>query len=712
MSAAPEMQLEQPLEARYEALIRVSQAISAQRDCKDFFRALAVELRHVVRFDYINVSLYDETASRMCCHIMELGDPARTVPFPPDMEPELSRWTYDQQEALIISDVNEEVRFSRTVGFLKSYDIRSTCTLPLTTAHRRIGCLGFGSKHPGAYSQEEMRFLSLVADQVALAIDDAVNFEASQAARATLQQKQEELQRERDRLKLLLEVNNSVVAHLELRDLLRAISANVRKFMQLDAVGVVLPDRDGGQLRIYALDFPSSKGLLTEEISIPMEGSVSGAVFRSGKPMQAGPPYPPEMSGLYQRLIVAEGIRSLWLLPLFGRHGALGVLGVGRLQENAFSQEEIDSLSQVSSQVAFALDNALAYCQINDLKDKLAQEKLYLEDEIRSEMNFDEIIGKSAALRRALKQVETVAPTGSTVLIYGETGTGKELIARAVHNLSPRKPNPFVKLNCAAIPTGLLESELFGHEKGAFTGAITQRIGRFELANRGTVFLDEIGEIPLELQPKLLRVLQEREFERLGSSRTLRTDARLIAATNRDLTSMVDEQKFRSDLFYRLNVFPVHVPPLRERPEDIPLLVRHFSEQLARRMNKIIETIPSETMEALCDYHWPGNIRELQNVIERAVILSSGPMLKVSASDLRARSASATNGNGESVGSTERRDMRSLLEETERKQILNVLEETNWVVAGPNGAAARLGMKRSTLQLRMQKLGLSRNRRT
>ena len=289
----------------------------------------------------------------------------------------------------------------------------------------------------------------------------------------------------------------------------------------------------------------------------------------------------------------------------------------------------------MANQVAIAVENALAYGQISDLKDKLAQEKLYLEDEIRSELNFEEIVGKSEALRYVLKQVETVAPTDSTVLIYGETGTGKELIARALHNLSSRSSGAFVKLNCAAIPTGLLESELFGHEKGAFTGAIAQRVGRFELANHGTVFLDEIGEIPLELQPKLLRVLQEREFERLGSSRTLRTDARLIAATNRDLAAMVDENKFRSDLYYRLNVFPIRVPALRERPVDIPLLVRHFVQQFSRRLGRQIDTIPSETMEALVRYHWPGNIRELQNVLERAVILSTGPVLRVAIEDLR-----------------------------------------------------------------------------
>jgi formate hydrogenlyase transcriptional activator len=325
-------------------------------------------------------------------------------------------------------------------------------------------------------------------------------------------------------------------------------------------------------------------------------------------------------------------------------------------------------------------------------------ENAYLDDEIRSELNFEEIVGKSAALQRVLKTVETVAPTDSTVLICGETGTGKELIARAIHNLSPRHSNPCVKLNCAAIPTGLLESELFGHEKGAFTGAVAHRIGRFELAHRGTLFLDEVGEIPLELQTKLLRVLQEREFERLGSTRTIRTDTRLIAATNRDLSEMVEEQKFRSDLFYRLNVFPVRLPALRERSEDIPLLVRHFVQHFARRMNRVIDTVPSETMSALTRYPWPGNIRELQNLIERAVILSSGPVLRIPLQDLPTRAI---------PGSDKGRPQ--TLQEAERAHILATLKETNGVIAGPHGAAARLGMNRSTVQFRMKKLGIVRS---
>jgi formate hydrogenlyase transcriptional activator len=408
------------------------------------------------------------------------------------------------------------------------------------------------------------------------------------------------------------------------------------------------------------------------------------------------------------QIALREGLKSLCLLPLISRNRAIGVLVLGRLRDDAFTEGDVYFLSQIASQVALAVENALAYSQIQELKEQLSKEKLYLEDEIRSELNFAQIIGSSPALRRVLKQVETVASTDSTVLIYGETGTGKELIARAIHDLSPRRSKPFVKLNCAAIPTGLLESELFGHEKGAFTGAIAQRIGRFEVADSGTIFLDEIGEIPIELQTKLLRVLQEREFERLGSSKTLRTDARLIAATNRNLEAMVAEQEFRSDLFFRINVFPVHVPPLRERKEDIPLLIRHFTQQFSRRMNKMIDTVPSATMDALCQYQWPGNIRELQNMIERAVIISTGSVLNLDIADLKLHPASFSEKKGTTLDSKTNGSLRDALENTERQRILEALERSDWVVAGPRGAAGQLGMKRSTLQQRIRKLGITR----
>jgi formate hydrogenlyase transcriptional activator len=683
--------------SRYEALFRVSEAISAYRDPSELFHALAGELSKIFRFDGIGVVQYDEAGNRTKWHLAErcrCPEAASSKEIGP--EDAITSWVHRNQESIVISSVDEEIRFRSAMDQLRKCGIRSGCVLPLTTVHRRLGCLVIVSEQVNAYSEEEIEFLSLVAKQVAVAMDDALNFEMSQFAQA-------ELRREKERLKLLLDLNNSIASNLDLRELLRAISANVRQVMQCAAVGVALFDPDSKQTRLFALDFLAGTGLAREEGSILDEHSVFHRVLETGESIVLKGS---ELTDLRHRdgLSLPEEVQAICALPLISRNRKLGALGLARLEEVPFDGSDVDFLRQLANQVAIAVDNALAYGQIANLKDKLAQEKVYLEDEIRTDRYFEEIIGKSTALRRLLKEVETVAPTDSTVLIYGETGTGKELIARAIHNLSRRQPRSFVKLNCAAIPTGLLESELFGHERGAFTGAIAQRIGRFELASQGTVFLDEIGEIPLELQPKLLRVLQEREFERLGSSRTLRTDARLIAATNRDLDAMVKEQKFREDLFYRVNVFPLHVPPLRERPEDIPMLVRHFADQFARRANKSIETVPSDTMKALCRYHWPGNIRELQNVIERAVIVSLGSVLRVPVGDLRARASSARPGTA-----PELKNIRSVLEEAERKHIVEVLQETNWIVAGPNGAAIRLGMKRSTLQFHMQKLGISRN---
>src|SRR5467141_3023979 len=689
--------------ARYELLVGVSSAIGTYRDPQELFGALVRELHRVVRFDYICVSIRDEKSNTFHRHSVDAETEA-AIPLDPELAMEESDawWVYQNQEPLVTSLETHDARFSKFQEILKKYGVQSVCTLPLTTAHSKVGTLTFGSKAPDIYTAEEVHFLSVVAEQIALAFDNALHFDASQAS-------QQQLVKKNERLGLLLELTNHVVSNLDFRDILRAVVASTRRVMACDGVGITLPDTDNTHLRIYALDFPFSGESVHEESLVPIDEDISGAVFRTGKPWCGSVQ---EARRLGMKDTAQAEVGTVSILPLVSRSRVLGIFGVVKYQDAALTSDDIEFLTQIANQVAIAVENACALGEIRELKEKLTQEKLYFEDEIRSEMNFAQIVGKSASLRRVLKQVETVAPTDSTVLIYGDTGTGKELIARAIHDLSPRRSKPFVKLNCAAIPTGLLESELFGHEKGAFTGAIAQRIGRFEVANGGTIFLDEIGEIPLELQTKLLRVLQEREFERLGSSRTLRTDARLIAATNRDLASMVEEQKFRSDLFYRLNVFPVRVPPLRERPEDIPLLVRHFTEQCARRMNKKIETISTETLKQMRQYHWPGNIRELQNVIERAVILSAGPVLNVPLSEFQSRPAlAAVDGHenpAERLKFSAGHAIRNVLEETERKYILSVLSQTDWVVAGPNGAAARLGMKRSTLQLRIRKLGLSR----
>ena len=492
---------------------------------------------------------------------------------------------------------------------------------------------------------------------------------------------QDDLKAEKGRLQLLLDLTGQIVSNLELRHLLRTTSAIVRRMIRCDAVAIHLPDKESSSLRLFAID-SHEHATKDEENNGRIEGGTSGEevceVFRSRKP-------------------TLSRDNAGYLLPLVGRNRALGVMELAQQKEQVLLHQDAQYVSLIANHVALTIENALTHAEIKELKEQLSQEKLYLEDEIRSEQGFEEIIGRSSAIRGVLRKIEVVAPTDSTVLIYGETGTGKELVARAIHERSSRNSKAFVKLNCAAIPTGLLESELFGHERGAFTGAIMQRVGRFELANHGTAFLDEIGEISLELQPKLLRVLQEKEFERLGSTRTIKTDARLVAATNRDLAACVEEGRFRADLFYRLNIFPIHVPPLRERPEDIPLLVRHFAQHFARRMNRVIDTIPSETMETLVKHSWPGNIRELQNLIEHSVIVSPGPVLRAPLAGLQSHSVP-------NQGGTRHRT----LEEAEREHILSTLKETKWVISGPRGAAARLEMNRSTLQFRMRKLGIVR----
>jgi len=675
----------QSLASRYESLIRLAEAIRSHQNQRDLFQLLADELHQVVPFDAM--AQCDHTGNKVYWHFSEAYDSEKFRVSDIPREESVAWWVDRTQQPVVLQVGDEETRFRATVEVLERLGLRSLCALPLSTAHSHLGSLVFSSQIADAYSPEEVRFLSLVADQVALAMDDALNFHDSQRAQ--------------ERLQLLLDLTNRVVSKLDLRECLREVSASIRHVMQCDGVGVALSDPETGHLRVYAFDHPDSKGTVREGDILSGEDSKSLLkAFRTSQPVCVA-----EVDRIAEPLATAEGLKSLYHLPLSSRDRVLGVLSLVNSGENAFAEGDAAFLAQVANQIALAVENAIAYGEIASLKDKLAQEVVYLQDEIRTELKFEEIVGNSDALRRVLAELETVAPTDSTVLIYGETGTGKELVARAIHNLSSRKSNAFVKLNCAAIPTGLLESELFGHEKGAFTGAIAQRVGRFELANRGTVFLDEIGEIPLELQPKLLRVLQEREYERLGSTRTLHTDARLIAATNRDLEAMVRDQTFRTDLYYRLNVFPVRVPPLRERREDIPLLVRHFAQQFSRRMNRSIETIPSETMNMLVHYEWPGNIRELQNVIERAVIVSTGPVLKVALDDLRMRAHSVDSSNGGGA-SEDLVKMRGVLEDAERKQIMAALKQANWVVAGPKGAAALLGMKRSTLQAHMQRLGI------
>jgi formate hydrogenlyase transcriptional activator len=665
-------------EERYLALLRATSAI-ASSNCDTAFDTLTTRLREVTAFDYLHLVAFDsETNGPEWC-LLEANGKKVDVPRVDTayVEDTPLGWVYESGEPHVSGDWNLETRFPKHQRFLTELGIASTCTLPLKRAERRLGVLSLGRFYPNAYDDEEIAFLCLVADQIGLAIDAAVNFCVSQ--------------RIKDKLKLILDLNNQVVSNLEFHELLRATSASVRQVMHCDAAAVMLADAEGKHLRIHALDYPDSRGIFTEGSLVPIEGTIPGNTFRTGKPMVVNRLDPTEIPPEMYRKATGEGLNSFCDVPLLSKNRLLGVLAVARREENGFDDDQVSFLTQVANQVAIGVENALAYSEIADLKDRLAQEKLYLEDEIRGEMDFDGIVGQSSALRHVLQMVETVAPSDSTVLLLGETGTGKELIARAIHDRSRRKDRTFVKLNCAAIPTGLLESELFGHERGAFTGAISQKVGRLELADQGTLFLDEVGDIPTEIQPKLLRALQEREFERLGSTRTKRVDVRLVAATNRHLEKMIEEGQFRSDLYYRLNVFPIRIPPLRERPEDIPLLVRYFAQKYGRRMEKEIESIPAAAMRKLSNWHWPGNIRELENFIERSVILTHTSALQVPVGEL-------SNGNGTPM--TGARDA------GERDEILRVLKAAKGRVGGAEGAAARLGLKRTTLISRMQKLGI------
>jgi formate hydrogenlyase transcriptional activator len=593
-----------------------------------------------------------------------------------------------RREPVYVTDILTDPLWDDYRHLFLPYSIRSVWSRPLFASEgKAIGTFAILSREPHSPGANELQLIENASHITGIAIERHL--------------KEQALQRERDRLRLLLEIASSVTSRLDLRQMVEALSTNLFKVMQCDVSALLLPDSESGDLRLTLLHNPDMRGPYREGSSVPMNSSISGQVLRKGKSIRIDSfedvREDPEIYGnpdgriLYGH-VMEEGLRTGCYLPLIGRDRVLGVLMLCRRSNHHFAKDDVILLEQVACQVAIAVENTLEYEQATKDRDKETKQRRYLEEEIRAELG--EIVGESPALKTALSMVSVVAPTDSGVLILGETGTGKELVARAIHKLGSRSERAFVKLNCAAIPLGLLESELFGHEKGAFTGAIAQKTGRFELADKGTLFLDEVGDIPLELQAKLLRVLQEQEFERLGSNRTHKVDVRLIAATHRDLPAMVKQGTFREDLYYRLKIFPIHVPALRERTEDIPRLVRHFTGLYSQRMNKRIDVIAPDTMDVLVRYPWPGNVRELQNFIERAVILSPQSVLCAPTSELEPfqpnkRSNVPING----------------LAEVERDHILRVLKASNWVISG---AAARLGMKRTSLAYRMKKLSIGR----
>jgi formate hydrogenlyase transcriptional activator len=696
---------------QFEALLEVSEAIAQQRDLKALFHELSKRLHAVLQFDFLALVLHNPATNTMRLHILETHEPLEQEShdeFPVENSP--SGWVWQNQQPFVTLDTSKEARYPEFMQRLQAEGVHSFATVPLTTAQHRLGAIGFGRYVPHGMGDAEVEFMKRVATQVAVAVDNALNFENAQAY-------QKQLAHERDRLQVLLDINNLLVSTRDVTALFKGIVSSLKPVIQHDYTSLALLDQTSGLLKIHALDLPVQTSETKTEFTISLEGSPAGQAISRGEVLIARGAEIDRFHPDVIRYLREQGVQVVCCVPLTTHGRAFGTINFASRNPQNFSTPDVELLRQVASQVAIALENALAFKEIDALKDKLAVEKLYLEEEIRTEFSFDEIVGESPVLRRALAQVELAAPAGTTVLILGETGTGKEIIARAIHNLSPRRERTFVKVNCAAIPAGLLESELFGHERGAFTGALTQKIGRFEFADRGTLFLDEVGDLPLELQPKLLRVLQEQEFERLGGNRTIRVDVRVVAATNSDLTRLVAEKKFRSDLFYRLNVFPIQMPPLRERPEDVPLLVRYFVQKFSRRQNKTVEYVPAAVMEAMVNYSWPGNVRELENLIERAVLLSPGKELRVPLAEFKENALPTTFAAGPSDlprvaerGASPANSSASpaTLDDAQRQHILQVLRQTQWRISGPRGAAAILGIKRTTLQARMRKLGIKR----
>ncbi|HEX2341698.1 MAG TPA: sigma 54-interacting transcriptional regulator [Vicinamibacterales bacterium] len=672
--------------SRYDALLRISKTLARHKTIAELFEALADELHAIVPFDYLGLVLHDEPTRSMRLVVLEPSDLVPPFVSKPVADHGPAATVWETQQGTVIA-IPEEGELQPALEFIRSHGRKMTCWLPLTTAHRRVGVLIFGSRSSAAYTDDILAFMEQVAATVAIAVDNGINYDEAQRYQRALRD-------ERDNLRFLLEVNNLLASHLDSPALLKAISEAVQRVVKHDHISIALHDAETGLLELH-WTYDDARGLARSDVKVPLDRSAAGIAFQKGTAIAFRRPDLEQLGPDSAPMMKATGLESVCCVPLVTRKGKLGTLNVGSASPDAFSQEDVALLGQTSAQIAIAVENARSYEAMAALNAQLTDEKQYFERELQQE--FSEIVGTSSALGRVLTAVRTVAPTDSTVLLLGETGTGKELIARAIHDLSPRRDRTFVRMSVAALPPGLLESELFGHEKGAFTGATTSRTGRLELAHRGTLFLDEVGDIPMEVQPKLLRVLQEREFERLGSTRTQRVDVRIVAATNRDLAQMVEAGSFRSDLYYRLNVFPVGIPPLRDRVADIPALAEHFARQCAKRMGRPVPSISDGVMDALKGWTWPGNIRELQNFIERAIIVSTGPNLVLPLHDVqpKARHAGATSKS-------------MTLEDAEREAILRALRESNGVVAGPAGAAARLGLPRTTLHSKMRRLGIQR----
>src|ERR1700730_12587306 len=606
---------------RFDLLLNLTSRITSNLDLRELLRATSATIRDAVQADAAGVAFFDEGSNKSRIYAVDFPDAKGFVKEELVVTPgHAFKRAWGSSKAVIVNTNDREELGPEIYNLVVAEGLDAHCLIPLVSHSRPVGLLILARKRQNLFTSEDIDFLTRASGHIAIAIENALVFQ--------------EVSGVGDRLQLLLNLTTRITSSLDLREVLRAIAANIREVVHADAVTVSLQDAAPDKFRVLAVDFPHGKGVIKEELILPLSSEAKRAMDTL-KPIVFDPrerdEHPPEPYDV----AAAEGLKAVCSIPLVDRGRALGILSILRTTETPFTPQDVDFLSRASGQIASAVENALAYREISELKDKLAQEKLYLEEEFRSEMGFEQIIGNSAALKHVLQLVETAAPSDSTVLLLGETGTGKELIARAIHDRSRRKQRTLVKLNCAAIPTGLVESELFGHEKGAFTGAINQKVGRLELADQGTLFLDEVGDIPIEIQPKLLRALQEKEFERLGSTHTRKVNVRLVAATNRDLEKMVANKEFRSDLYYRLNVFPIRIPPLRDRKEDIPLLASYFVQKFAKQMQKQIDAVPTAVMKGLTSWDWPGNIRELENIIERGVLLTKGRSLEVPLTELR-----------------------------------------------------------------------------
>jgi len=669
------------LAPRYERLAHLSRSI-ASMTLDALSRNLAGLLRPLLPFDLVNIVVFDQVGKD--ARKRSLGA-AQLAPLEIPIE-ETTIWSvHQEQKPLWVADWQEDERPEVQKEALNpaSAGYRSLCRLPLCSAAGCLGVISFASHRSCNFSEQEVQLLLLAADQVALGLANKLSLEAQQRT-------QQELDKTSARLELIADLNGLLKGMTALDLSLTQFTARIRQLMASDFAILGLWNFDDERFEVKAFD--AMHGVVSNEESTESLGTVLWE-----HALHADRHWIGRLEDLsHDRAMLPEWIRATSMpccvLPLVVPGRVLGVLAVGARGDFSRVQEELEYLGLISSLITLAVTNSHAQSELRRLKQEIGEGESFGMGESCNGPIFEEIVGRSQSLQRVLQQAEVVAPTDSSVLIQGETGTGKELMARAIHNRSGRRDRPFIKINCAAIPSGLLESELFGHEKGAFTGAIIRKPGRFELADKGTLFLDEVGDIPLDLQSKLLRVLQEKEFERLGSTRTQQVDVRVIAATHRNLKQMIEEGTFRSDLYYRLHVFPLTIPSLRDRREDIPLIVRHYVEDYAQRMNRQIDTIPARTMEVLTNYSWPGNVRELQNFIERAVILSPGSCLRPPLEEL------------EDSAAQESRTKLSTLEEMEREHVLRALRESNWVTGGPNGAAVRLGIKRTTLAYRIRKL--------